>query len=254
MRILISNDDGVLALGIRALADELATIADIDVMAPDRNRSGASNSLTLSRPLRVRQLDNGYYSVEGTPTDCVHLALTGYFDTVIDMVVSGINEGANLGDDILYSGTVAAAMEGRYLGLASIAVSMVGDNIKHYDTGAVIARQLVQKLQASTMPSRTILNVNVPDLPLSEIKGIEVTRLGTRHAAEPMVKELDPRGHAIYWVGPAGVEADAGPGTDFHAINRGCVSITPIHLDMTHYNVFEQLSAWIDGFDWTTSR
>ena len=252
MRILISNDDGVTAPGIRALANELATIADVDVMAPDRNRSGASNSLTLSRPLRVRQLDNGYYSVEGTPTDCVHLALTGYFDVTIDMVVSGINEGANLGDDILYSGTVAAAMEGRYLGLPSIAVSMVGDNIQHYETGAIIARQLVQKLQTSTMPSRTILNVNVPDLPLDKIKGIEVTRLGTRHAAEPMVKEYDPRGHPIYWVGPAGMEADSGPGTDFFAINQGCVSITPLHLDMTHYGVFEQLSAWIDGFDWST--
>ncbi len=250
MRILISNDDGVLAPGIRALAQELATVADIDVMAPDRNRSGASNSLTLSRPLRVRQLDSQYYSVEGTPTDCVHLALTGYFNTVIDMVVSGINEGANLGDDILYSGTVAAAMEGRYLGLPSIAVSMVGETIQHYETGAVIARQLVQKLRVSSLPTRTILNVNVPDLPLNKIKGIEVTRLGTRHAAEPMVKEYDPRGHPIYWVGPAGMEADAGPGTDFYAVSQGRVSITPLHLDMTHYNVFEQLSSWVDTFNW----
>jgi len=253
MKILISNDDGVSAAGISALADELALIADIEVMAPDRNRSGASNSLTLSRPLRVRQLENRYYSVEGTPTDCVHLALTGYFDSGMDMVVSGINEGANLGDDILYSGTVAAAMEGRHLGLPSIAVSMVGETIQHYKTGAMIARQLVQKLQVSSLPARTILNVNVPDLPFHQIKGIEVTRLGTRHAAAPMVKEIDPRGHPIYWVGPAGIEADAGPGTDFFAISKGCVSITPLQLDMTHYNVFGQLSSWIETLDWGVS-
>jgi 5'-nucleotidase len=250
MKILISNDDGVSAPGIRALANELSTLANIEVMAPDRNRSGASNSLTLSRPLSVRQLDNKYYSVEGTPTDCVHLALTGFFDKTIDMVVSGINEGANLGDDILYSGTVAAAMEGRYLGLPSIAISMVGHNIQHYQTGAIIARQLVMKLNSNPLPSQTILNVNVPDLPISEIKGIQITRLGTRHGAEPMVKEYDPRGRTIYWVGPPGEEADAGPGTDFFAVNQGCVSITPLHLDMTHYKVFDHLSTWIDGFNW----
>ncbi len=250
MRILISNDDGVLAPGLRALVNELSTVADIDVMAPDRNRSGASNSLTLSRPLRVRQLDNGHYSVEGTPTDCVHLALTGFFDPVADLVVSGINDGANLGDDILYSGTVAAAMEGRYLGLPAIAVSMVGDNIQHYDTAAVIVRQLIRKLSANCLPLKTILNVNVPDLPLNKIKGIEVTRLGTRHSAEPIIKEYDPRGRPMYWVGPPGPEADAGPGTDFFATNQGCVSITPLHLDMTHYNVFEQVSAWADGINW----
>lgn len=250
MRILVSNDDGVHSSGIRALANEMSTIGDVIVVAPERNRSGASNSLTLTRPLRVKQLDNGHYSVEGTPTDCVHLALTGFLDPNADIVVSGINEGANLGDDILYSGTVAAAMEGRYLGLPAIAFSMVGDNIQYYDTGAAIARQLVLKMRANMLPSQTILNVNIPDLPLDKIKGIEVTRLGTRHGAEPIVKEYDPRGRPIYWVGPPGLEADAGPGTDFYAINQNCVSITPLHLDMTHYKVFEQLSALVDEISW----
>ena len=248
MRILISNDDGVLAPGIRALAEQLSTLGDIDVMAPDRNRSGASNSLTLSRPLRVKQLDNKYYSVEGTPTDCVHLALTGFFNPLADVVVSGINDGGNLGDDILYSGTVAAAMEGHNLGLPAIAFSIVGDNIQHYETAAVIAKQLVLKLR--NLPINTLLNVNIPDLPLDKIKGFEITRLGTRHNAEPTVKEYDPRGRPIYWIGPPGMEADAGPGTDFFAINQGCVSITPLHLDMTHYKIFEQVSSWMTGINW----
>lgn len=251
MRILISNDDGVFAPGIHMLANELSVVANIEVMAPDRNRSGASNSLTLSRPLRVNKLDNGYYSVEGTPTDCVHLALTGFLDLGVDLVVSGINDGANLGDDILYSGTVAAAMEGRNLGLPAIAVSMVGDNnIKHYNTAAVIVRQLIQKFTANCLPLKTILNVNVPDLPLNEIKGIEVTRLGARHVAEPVIKDHDPRGRPIYWVGPPGPEADAGPGTDFFAVSQGFVSITPLHFDMTNYKLFDQVSAWTDGINW----
>lgn len=250
MRILVSNDDGVSAPGIFVLANTLASIADIDVIAPDRNRSGASNSLTLSHPLRVKRLDNGYHSVEGTPTDCVHIALTGYFDTMADMVVTGINDGANLGDDVLYSGTVAGAMEGRFLGLPAIAVSMVGSNIKHYDTAAAIVRQLVLKLKTHALPSQTIFNVNVPNLPLDEIKGIEVTRLGSRHRAEPMIKEHDPRGRPIYWVGPPGAESDSGPGTDFYAVNKGCVSITPLHLDMTHYKIFDQVVTWIDGLSY----
>lgn len=247
MRILISNDDGVSAPGILVLANALSSIAEVDVIAPDRNRSGASNSLTLSHPLRAKRLDNGYHSVEGTPTDCVHIALTGYFDVMHDMVVTGINDGGNLGDDVLYSGTVAGAMEGRFLGLPAIAVSMVGSNIKHYDTAAVIVRQLVLKLKTHILPSQTILNVNVPDLPLDEIKGVEVTRLGSRHLAEPMIKERDPRGRPIYWVGPPGPESDSGPGTDFYAVHRGCVSITPLHLDMTHYKIFDEVVTWIDG-------
>ncbi|ASQ45651.1 5'/3'-nucleotidase SurE [Legionella clemsonensis] len=246
MRILVSNDDGVNSPGIRALANEMSHIGEAIVIAPDRNRSGASNSLTLSRPLRIRQMDNGYYSVEGTPTDCVHLAVTGFLKPAVDIVVSGINDGANLGDDILYSGTVAAAIEGRFLGLPAIAFSMVGDNIQNYDAAAIIARKLVLKLTANMLPSQTILNVNIPDLPLDKIKGIEVTRLGTRHGAEPVIKEYDPRGRPIYWIGPPGMEADAGPGTDFYAINQCYVSITPLQLDLTHYKVFDQLSAWVE--------
>ncbi|HAT1972089.1 5'/3'-nucleotidase SurE [Legionella pneumophila serogroup 1] len=246
MKILVSNDDGVLAPGIKILANELATLGEVKVVAPDRNRSGASNSLTLTQPLRVKQLDNGYYSVDGTPTDCVHLALTGFLEPIADIVVSGINEGANLGDDVLYSGTVAAAMEGRYLGLPAIAVSMVGDNIQHYETAAIIAKELVMKLSVNKLPSQTILNVNVPDLPLNQIKGLQVTRLGTRHSAEPIIKEYDPRGRPIYWVGPPGIEADAGAGTDFFAIKTGHVSITPLHLDMTHYKLFDHLSNFLN--------
>ncbi|STX29075.1 5'-nucleotidase [Legionella beliardensis] len=251
MRILVSNDDGVYAPGIRALATEMAKIAEVDVVAPDRNRSGASNSLTLTRPLHIRRLDNGYYSVEGTPTDCVHLALTGLLDSVADIVVSGINDGANLGDDTLYSGTVAAAVEGRYLGYPALAFSMVGDNIKHYDTAAIIARKLVSNMRAKMLPTQTILNVNVPDLPISKIKGFQVTRLGTRHGAEPIVKDIDPRGRPIYWIGPPGIQADAGPGTDFHAVSQNYVSITPLHLDMTHHKVFNQLTTWINKLDIT---
>lgn len=246
MRILVSNDDGVLAPGIRILANELADMAEVVVLAPDRNRSGASNSLSLTKPIRIRHLENGYYSVEGTPTDCVHLALTGFIESQVDIVVSGINEGANLGDDVLYSGTVAAAMEGRYLGLPAIAVSLVGEASQHYDTAAIIAKQLVKKLMNNKLPAQTILNVNVPDLPLDKIKGIQVTRLGTRHAAEPIVKSFDPRGREMYWVGPPGSEADGGIGTDFYAINNAYVSITPLHLDMTHYKMFDHLSNLID--------
>ncbi|KTC65176.1 5'-nucleotidase (plasmid) [Legionella adelaidensis] len=250
MRILISNDDGVSAPGIRALVNELATVAELEVIAPDRNRSGASNSLTLSRPLRVKKLENGHYCVEGTPTDCVHLGLTGFLDPIPEMVVSGINEGANLGDDILYSGTVAAAMEGRSLGFPAIAVSMVGENIQHYDTAAYITKQLVTKLCSQNLPAQTIFNVNIPDLPLNAIKGIEVTRLGTRHGSEPIIKEYDPRGKPMYWIGPPGGAADAGPGTDFFAIHNQCVSITPLHLDMTHYKIFDSVSTWMEGVNW----
>lgn len=249
MRILVSNDDGVLAPGLRILSETLAQLSEVIVVAPDRNRSGASNSLSLTRPIRVRHLENGYHSVEGTPTDCVHLALTGLIEPLVDMVVSGINEGGNLGDDVLYSGTVAAAMEGRNLGLPSIAISLVGDSVQHYDTAAMITKQLVSELRTNRLPSQTILNVNVPDLPLHQLKGMQVTRLGTRHGAEPVVKALDPRGRVIYWVGPPGPEADSGVGTDFHAIKNGYVSITPLHLDMTHYTMFEHLSAVVQGIN-----
>ncbi len=250
MRILVSNDDGVMAPGIRTLASTLESIATIRVVAPDRNRSGASNSLSLTRPLRLRENPNGHISVEGTPTDCVHLAMTGLFEDEIDIVVSGINNGANLGDDIFYSGTVAAAMEGRFLGLPAIAVSLVGDAPEHYDTAATIVKNMVQRLDKEPIAAHTILNVNVPDIPLSEIQGIEITRLGTRHIAEPTIIQTDPRGNTIYWIGPPGLEQDAGPGTDFHAVQNKKISVTPLHLDLTHYSSFDQLSGWMANLEW----
>ncbi len=249
MHILVSNDDGYTAQGIETLAAALSTIADVTVVAPDRNRSGASNSLTLDNPLRVNQLSNGFYRVEGTPTDCVHLAITGLLDDEPDMVVAGINEGANLGDDVLYSGTVAAAMEGRFLGLPAIAISLVGQQATHYDTAAWVAKKLVSQLQTSKLPANTILNVNVPDLPIDALTGFESTRLGYRHKAEPVVKEVDPRGRPLYWVGPAGEEQDAGPGTDFHAIRQGAVSITPIQIDLTHYKALEDVASWLGNIE-----
>jgi 5'-nucleotidase len=244
MKILISNDDGVHAPGLACLANALDKIADIIVVAPDRNRSGVSNSLTLENPLRVITSANGFYSVNGTPTDCVHLAVTGLLKEMPDMVVSGINEGSNLSDDVLYSGTVAAATEGRFLGLPSIAISLAGPRCEHYDTAAQIAKLLVEHLHQQPLSADTIMNVNVPDLPFSELRGIQITRLGTRHIAEPTIKALDPRGRKIYWVGQPGPEQDAGPGTDFYAVNTGYVSITPLHLDLTHYKVLDELSGW----------
>jgi len=249
MKILLSNDDGFLAPGLKMLAKVLGEIAEITVVAPDRNRSGASNSLTLDNPLRTSKADNGFISVNGTPTDCVHLAVTGLLTEMPDMVVSGINEGSNLSDDVLYSGTVAAATEGRFLGLPSIAVSLAGPKCQFYETAAYVAKLLVERMGRERPPADTILNVNVPDLPLSEIKGFQVTRLGTRHIAEPTIKAVDPRGRKIYWVGAPGPEQDAGPGTDFHAVSMGFVSITPLHLDLTHYKVFEQLSGWVKSIE-----
>lgn len=248
MKILLSNDDGFLAPGINILAKALSQIATVTVVAPDRNRSGASNSLSLINPLRTMTMENGFISVNGTPTDCVHLAVTGLLKEMPDMVVSGINEGSNLSDDVLYSGTVAAATEGRFLGLPSIAISLAGPKCHHYHSAAQITKNLVLRLQSDPLPRDTVLNVNVPDLPLAEIKGIQVTRLGTRHIAEPTIKTVDPRGRKIYWIGQPGPEQDAGPGTDFYAVNQGYVSITPLHLDLTHYKVFDQLSGWVQDF------
>ena len=247
MKILISNDDGVYAPGIQILSRALARIAEIHVVAPDRNRSGASNSLTLSNPLRVKKIENDYLSVEGTPTDCVHIALTGLLDDTPDMVVAGINAGANLGDDVLYSGTVAAATEGRFLGLPAIAISLVGSEFKHYETAAIIAEKFVKRIHEASLPAQTILNVNVPDVPIEEIEGIEVTRLGTRHCAEPTIKEIDPRGQTIYWVGPPGAQEDAGPGSDFYAIEQNRVSVTPLKVDLTNYETLAQVSEWVNG-------
>ncbi len=247
MKILISNDDGVHAPGLMHLANALGKFADITVVAPDRNRSGVSNSLTLENPLRVVTAVNGFYSVNGTPTDCVHLAVTGLLKETPDMVVSGINEGSNLSDDVLYSGTVAAATEGRFLGLPSVAISLAGPRCIHYDTAAQVAKILVEQLRETPLTFDTILNVNVPDLPFSELHGIQVTRLGTRHKAEPTIKAIDPRGRKIYWIGQPGPEQDAGPGTDFYAVNSGYVSITPLQLDLTHYKVLDELSGWVQS-------
>jgi len=245
MKILISNDDGVHAPGLSLLAKALSEIAEIIVVAPDRNRSGASNSLTLDNPLRVKHMENGFISVEGTPTDCIHLALTGLLDEVPDMVVSGINAGSNLGDDVFYSGTVAAAMEGRFLGVPAIAISLAGT--EHYSTAAEIAKQIVLRLHNEPIPAKTILNVNVPNVALEKVKGFEIARLGTRHNAEKTLPAKDPRGHTIYWIGPAGPEQDAGIGTDFYAISQQKVAITPLQLDLTHYSVCKQLEGWIEN-------
>lgn len=246
MRILISNDDGYQAPGIRALAEALNSIAEITVVAPERDRSGASNSLTLDLPIRANTAESGFIYVDGTPTDCVHLAITGLLEQEPDMVVSGINAGANMGDDVLYSGTVAAAMEGRFLGLPAIAVSLAcNGKPRHFESAAYFASHLVQRVKEAPLPADTILNVNVPDLPLEQIQGFEATRLGHRHKAEPVVRMEDPRGRTVYWVGPAGAEQDAGPGTDFHAIRNGRVSVTPLHVDLTRHSALEDTRAWL---------
>ena len=247
MNILLSNDDGYQAPGLQVLAAELAGIGDIHVVAPDRDRSGASNSLTLDSPIRASQADSGFYYVDGTPTDCVHLAITGLLESEPDMVVSGINSGANMGDDVLYSGTVAAAMEGRFLGYPAIAVSMVsGDGRpQHYSTAARVTLELVQRVMAGTLPADTILNVNVPDVPWEALKGMQATRLGHRHKSEPVIRQQDPRGRPVYWVGPVGPEQDSGPGTDFHAVRSGYVSITPLDVDLTRYDAIDGIASWL---------
>ncbi len=245
MRILLSNDDGYFAPGLAALAEAVRQIAHIDVVAPERDRSGASNSLTLSRPLRMQRAASGFYYVDGTPTDCVHLAITGLLAQEPDMVIAGINHGANLGDDVIYSGTVAAAMEGRFLGLPAIAVSLVGREGRYFDTAARVALRLLEKLKSHPLPTDTILNVNVPDIPYEKLGVFEATRLGHRHKAEPVIKSADPHGNAIYWVGPSGAEADAGPGTDFHAVRQNHVSVTPLHVDLTRHVTLAQMTSWL---------
>ena len=249
LNILLSNDDGVYAKGLHTLASTLQPYANLTVIAPDRNHSGASNSLTLSRPLRVRTLENGFKSVDGTPTDCVHVALTGsdIIDTVPDLVISGINEGANLGDDTLYSGTVAAAMEGRFAGFPAIAVSLAGKHCTHYETAANVILTLVKQLQVAPLPKHMLLNINVPDIPYAQLKGFDVTRLGARHCAEPTIIRQDPRGEPIYWIGPPGAEEDAGPGTDFYAIADSKVSITPLKVDLTDFKGFEPVATWLQA-------
>jgi len=245
MRILLSNDDGYFAPGLAALAEGLKGLGELTVVAPERDRSGASNSLTLDRPLMLRQALNGFRYVNGTPTDCVHMAVTGILDFEPDVVVSGINSGSNMGDDTLYSGTVAAAMEGYLLGIPSVAVSLVGTVFEHYDTAARVARSLVERIRRAPFGTPVLLNVNVPDVPHESITGIEVTRLGRRHKAQPVVKGTNPRGETVYWVGPAGAAREAGPGTDFNALERGAVSITPLQVDLTSSTQIDLVAGWM---------
>jgi len=245
MHILLSNDDGYLAEGLNVLAKALKEYADVSVVAPDKNRSAASNSLTLEMPLRAHTEANGFIKVDGTPTDCVHLAITGLLEHEPDMVFAGINHGANLGDDVLYSGTVAAATEGRFLGLPAVAISLAASNPVHFDTAAHVAVTLLHNLINNPLPQDTILNVNVPDIALADLKGYQATRLGQRHKAEAVIKSHDPRGRIIYWVGPPGAEQDAGIGTDFYAINTGYVSVTPLQLDLTWYDRINAIKAWL---------
>lgn len=247
MYILISNDDGYLAPGLACLTKFMQQVGQVTVVAPDRNRSAASSSLTLLSPLRAHSVSDIAYKVDGTPTDCVHLALTGLLDKEPDIVVSGINFGSNMGDDVWYSGTVAAAIEGRFLGFPAIAVSLVDPVSENYETAAKVTVKVLKGLDKHPLPPDTILNINVPDIPYSELKGIKVTRLGARHKSEPVVKTTDPRGNPIYWIGPAGPEQDAGEGTDFHAVRQGYASITPIHIDLTRYAVLNDLSTWLEG-------
>ena len=245
MKILLSNDDGYFAPGLNILAEHLAKIADITVVAPERNRSGASNSLTLDRPLSVKKASNGFFYVNGTPTDCVHIALTGLMDEMPDMVISGINDGANMGDDTIYSGTVAAAMEGYLLGIPSIAVSMSQHNCTHFETAARIAVEMVQHYQKAGFASPTLLNINVPDVPYEQLKGRTVTRLGKRHKAEPVIQLKTPRNETVYWVGAAGKPNDGGDGTDFYAVSQNIVSISPIQVDLTKHTQMDELKQWL---------
>ncbi len=245
MHILLSNDDGYTAEGLIRLASALSRTVRVTVVAPDRDRSGASNSLTLDRPLRISRTENWFYRVDGTPTDCVHLAITGLLEDEPDMVLAGINHGANLGDDVLYSGTVAAATEGRFLGFPAMALSLAGEEPFHFDTAVAIALKLLDQVQRKPLPADTILNVNIPNLPLTEIRGFQSTRLGQRHRAEPVIKATDPRGRTVYWVGPAGPEQDAGPGTDFYAIRSRCVSVTPLQIDLTRYSAIDAIANWL---------
>lgn len=246
MRILISNDDGYLSPGIRALYAALKQIGTATIVAPDRNRSGASNSLTLSHPVHAIEREESIYSLEGTPTDCVNIALNGLLDDDIDMVVSGINDGPNMGDDTIYSGTVAAAMEGRHLGHPAIALSMASHEPKHFETGAKVAADMVAHLKSVPLPSDTILNINVPDIPYDSIQGLKATRLGTRHPSKSAIRQLNPRGETIFWIGAAGDIADDGPGTDFSAVRDGFVSVTPLQIDLTKRDSVLPVAEWLE--------
>ncbi|MBE0612981.1 MAG: 5'/3'-nucleotidase SurE [Burkholderiales bacterium] len=245
MRILLSNDDGYFSPGITLLAKVLSKVAEVTVVAPERDRSGASNSLTLDRPLSVRKAANGFLFVNGTPTDCVHLAVTGLLDHLPDMVVSGINLGANMGDDTIYSGTVAAATEGYLLGVPALAVSLASKTGKHFDTAARVTLEMVERLRRAPMSGPVLLNLNIPDVDYSRLKGVETTRLGKRHKAEPVIKEVNPRKETVYWVGPPGGAQDAGDGTDFYAVAAQRVSVTPLQIDLTHVSQIPLLRDWL---------
>ncbi|OGA26336.1 MAG: 5'/3'-nucleotidase SurE [Betaproteobacteria bacterium RIFCSPLOWO2_02_FULL_65_24] len=245
MRILVSNDDGYFAPGIAILAQSLAEFGELTVVAPERDRSGASNSLTLDRPLSVRRSANGFLFVNGTPTDCVHIAVTGLLENMPDMIVSGINVGANMGDDTIYSGTVAAATEGYLLGIPSMALSLVGSEGRHLDTAARVARDLVVRFSLSPLTGPVLLNVNIPDVEYEALAGMEVTRLGRRHKAEPVIKTTTPRNETVYWIGAAGPASDAGPGTDFYAVAANRVSITPLQMDLTHAKQMPMVREWL---------
>jgi 5'-nucleotidase len=247
MKILISNDDGYFSPGIETLFEALRGLGEITVVAPERDRSGASNSLTLDRPLIVRQAANGFFFVNGTPSDCVHLAITGLLQEKPDLIVSGINHGANMGDDTIYSGTVAAAMEGYLFGIPAMAFSIVNRSPAYLASAAKIAFDLVARFASRPLSNAFLLNINVPDQPLENIQGIQVTRLGKRHAAEPMIPTTTPRGHVVYWLGNAGLAQDAGEGTDFHAISGNFVSLTPLRADLTHYDALQPVQVWLDG-------
>jgi 5'-nucleotidase len=245
VKILVSNDDGYFAPGITLLAEALRELGEVTVVAPERDRSGASNSLTLDRPLTVRRAPNGYYSVNGTPTDCVHIAVTGLLDFLPDVIVSGVNLGANMGDDTIYSGTVAAAAEGYLLGIPSVAVSLASKAGEHFESAIGVALEIVARLERRPFREPVLLNVNVPDVEPAALRGMEVTRLGRRHKAEPVVKLQTPRGETAYWIGPAGGAADAGPGTDFHAIEAQRVSVTPLRMDLTHNAQLAAAKEWL---------
>lgn len=245
MKILVSNDDGYFAPGITLLAEALRRLGEVTVFAPERDRSGSSNSLTLDRPLTVRRAPNGFFSVNGTPTDCVHIAVTGVLDFTPDVIVSGINLGANMGDDTIYSGTVAAAAEGFLLGIPALAISLTSKAGEHFESAIGVALDLVERFRRNPIGQPVLFNVNVPDVPPARLGAIEVTRLGKRHKAEPVIKLETPRGERAYWIGPAGAAQDAGPGTDFHAVEHGRVSVTPLRLDLTHQGQLALAREWL---------
>jgi len=248
MRILVSNDDGYQAEGIKQLSQALSEIAEVVVVAPNENKSAASSSLTIGKPLEPIQINENVFAIDATPSDCVHLALCGFLKESIDLVVTGINLGSNLGDDVIYSGTVAGAIEGRFLGLPSIAISLTGWKCEHFETAAIIAKRLVEKIEKAPLSHNTIINVNVPDVPIEQIQGIKSTRLGNRHMSEPSIQ--DQSNPSLYWIGENGLEADNGEGTDFYAITNNFVSVTPLQIDLTKYTEVKQVSDWLKDLDY----